>query len=119
MKIDVQKLSRMLYILVMALLGVFYLMANFWKAVSGFWGLVMLPLALVALVLLMMGKNSIVRVIFGIFAVAQLPPLICWVKFYGIEFGILGHYLSVGWLGFAIHLAMALWGAFLFFRQKK
>lgn len=119
MRSNMQKWSKVAYCSSLALLGIFYLLANFPKEFSHLWGLVVLVIALVALILTVLNKNTILMVFFGMFIVVQLPPLFFWLTFPDMRFEILGQYFAVGWLGFAAHLAAACWGTFLLVRNIK
>lgn len=95
------------YFLLAALIGVFYIPngPNFGKSIVELWGIVALVLACAGIVVLWIKNQRATRIICVLMSAIQLPPVWCWMIFMTDRFAGMP-----GWLGFAIHAVLFVWG---------
>lgn len=110
------KAVLMSFALFAALFGLFYLFADFGKALSRQCGLFQLAAATVLLAVLLMKKDGIhvlCRYIVPAIALGQIVALYNWIVWNGVTATLFGWRLSLGWLGFSLHAVFAVWGGIL------
>ena len=109
-------IKKTFYFLVFAI-SLFYLFADFSKAITKQYGIALFGL-LICLLLLHnkpRGQKALVATI----SLVQLPPLYCWLYFWGASFNLGGIDCSVTWYGIVMHVSVVvIGGTFLHYSLK-
>lgn len=112
-----------IYLVVMILCSVFYMLADFSKAISRQLGFAQLIFSILAVIILIIGllikKAGLPIFVYALYSVAQIIPVTCWIIFSFATFEIFRGVTAINWLGLTVHLLLIAWGAFMIITKKK
>lgn len=114
MRID--RASLLSFAIVAGLFGVFYTLADFGKALSKQCGLLQLIGAIILCVGIFAKKGGMPKFCGSIvlaITLGQVVALYHWVELNWVTAELFGQYLNLGWSGFLLHAAFAIWGGIL------
>lgn len=114
---------NILYLTAMTLISLFYMFANFDKAISrqlGFAQLIFSMIVIVVFILIVcIKKDGLPVMVYILYSFAQCVPVFCWIVYSYATFQIFPGIVAVNWLGALIHLLMIAWGAGMIIIKKR
>lgn len=116
MKTRIDWASLLGFAIVAGLSGVFYTLADFGKALSKQCGLLQLVGAIILCIGIFAKKNGMLKFCGSIvlaITLGQVVALYYWLELNWVTAELFGRYLSLGWFGFLLHAAFAIWGGIL------